>query len=207
MRGTWVCPTPWTFLLNTCLKPTQHVQHAPASCERQRKRILFSLIDHCIRHTADLQQSLGGFLPTLLRCHLYHLLWLSSPPGNLPAKPAVSLSHRADSPPMESMFFPGHPVYLQISYAVQRESVHTFGNFSFRLLSSLTWKWSFGKNIHLPNIKHQEHLWASFKPASAELVLCFFSHILFTFCQFIIRYWKSLKSFQHFVKSLPLYIW
>ena len=129
VRGSWVCPTPWTFLPDTCLKPTQHVQHALASYERQRKRILFSLIDHCIRHTADLQQSLGGFLTTLLQCHLYRLLWFSFPPGNLPAKPAVSLSHRADSPPMESMFFPGHLVYLQISHAVQREGVHMFGIF------------------------------------------------------------------------------
>lgn len=45
--------------------------------------------------------------------------------------------------------------------------------------SSLIWKWSL-ENTNFQNIKHQENLWASFKPASADLILCFFSRTLFT---------------------------
>lgn len=49
--------------------------------------------------------------------------------------------------------------------------------------NSLIWKWS-SENTDFQNVKQQENLWASFKPASAVLILCFFSRTLFTFCQF-----------------------
>lgn len=70
--------------------------------------------------------------------------------------------------------------------------------------STLIWKWSL-ENTDFQNTKHQKNLWASLKPASADLILCFFSHTLFTFCRFAVGWRDSLNSFQHFMKLVPLF--
>ena len=70
--------------------------------------------------------------------------------------------------------------------------------------STLIWKWSL-ENTDFQNTKHQKNLWASFKPASADLILCFFSCTLFTFSRFTVGWRDSLNSFQHFMKLVPLF--
>ena len=56
-----------------------------------------------------------------------------------------------------------------------------------------------------PKYQTPKNLWASFKPASADLILCFFSRILFTFSRFTVGWRDSLNSFQHFMKLVPLF--